>query len=125
MAKWSNDLIIDNGLAHLRDNGTIMTACTAQPTTFAEATTTYKLADVSIDAADMPISNGLTTGRRVIVAAQNGVPIDTDGLVTHVAISDTGNSELLYVTVISNQQQLYAGNTLNLPSWEVNITDPV
>ena len=125
MAKWSNDKILDKGLEHLRDNSTIMTACNNQPTNFTEATSTYKLADIAVAAPDLPITDGATTGRRVIVAAKNNIPIDTQGTITHVALSDGVSSELLYVTTVSNQQILYAGNTLNLPSWEINITDPV
>lgn len=125
MAKWSNDKILDKGLEYLRDNSTIMTACTDQPADFADATTNFKLADIAVSAVDLPITDGTTSGRRIVVASKTAIPIDTQGTITHVALSDTVNSELLYVTTVSNQQILYAGNTLNLPAWEVNITDPV
>lgn len=120
MAKWSNDSVLDALLDKVA-TGTILTVCTQQPTTRAEAVTTYKLADVTVDSGDYTKANGDTSGRKLTVAEQANVPVDTTGTATHIAISDGTN--LLYVTTCTSQA-LTAGNTVTVPTWDVEIADP-
>src|SRR3990167_10218431 len=95
MAKSASDAVLDNGIQYIKDNMVLMTACSAEPLTYAEATTTYKLADVVMAAGDFTISNGDTNGRKVRVAAKSAVPIDTTGDATHGALAISGSSTLL------------------------------
>lgn len=99
MAKWANDSVMDAALDKVA-TGIILTVCSAQPTTRAEAVTTYKLADVTIDSGDFTKANGDVSGRKVTIAQQDNVPVDTTGTATHVAISDGTN--LLYVTTCTS-----------------------
>lgn len=121
MAKWANDSVMDAALDKIA-TGTIMTACSAQPTTRTEAVTTYKLADIVIDSGDFSKANGDTSGRKVTIAQQADVTIDSSGDVTHVAICDGSN--LLYVTTCTTQT-LTSGNTVTFPAWDVEFADPV
>ena len=79
MAKWANDSAMDAMLQWIDDADTL-TVCSAQPTTYAEATSTYKLADVTLTAGDgggdYTIANGDVSGRKLTVAQQASVPID-------------------------------------------------
>ena len=103
-----------------------MTACSAQPTTYTEANATYALADIVIDGTDFTKANGDTSGRKVTVAAQSGVLIDTSGTATHVALVRTADSTLIYVTTCTSQALTANGaNTVNFPAWDVEIADPV
>lgn len=124
MAKAVSNDVLDQALAEVA-LGTIMTVCTQQPTTRAEAVTTYALADVAMtpgDGNDYTIADGDTSGRKVTVAAKGGVPVDTSGTATHVALCD--GTRLLYVTTCTSQV-LTAGNTVDFPAWDIEIADPV
>lgn len=121
MAKSVNDLVLDGAFAVL-DDATIMTVCSQEPTTRAQAVTTYALADVAMTpGTDFTKANGDVSGRKCTVAAKNAVPVDASGTATHIALCDGTN--LLYVTTCTSQA-LTAGNTVNFPAWKVEIADP-
>ena len=121
MARLVADAVLDAALNYIKNNGVTMTACSTQPTTYAEATSTYKLADVTIDSADYTGPADHTSGRKLTVNAQTGITVDSSGTYGHVAIcsSDT----LLYVTT-GTSQVLTAGNTVDFPAWVISIADP-
>lgn len=125
MAKSVNDLVLDAALDYLANNATRMTACSAEPTTYAEGNATFALADVTIDSSDFTKANGDTSGRKTTVAAQNGVLIDATGSATHIALLDVANSRLLYVTTCTSLSLTANGsNTVNFPAWDIEIADP-
>jgi hypothetical protein len=124
MAKAAPDAMIDASLDYVA-LGTKVVVCSAQPTTYTEANATYALADVVTDSGDFSKANGDTSGRKVTVAAQNGVLIDTSGTATHVAVISTGDSTLRYVTTCTSQALVANGsNTVNVPAWKIEIADP-
>ena len=123
MAKAAPDAFFDAAFDWL-DQGTIMVACSTQPTTYTEAVTTYKLADVVMTAnTDYTKADAVGGGRKVTVAAKSGVPIDTSGTATHIALCSTGDSTLRYVTTCT-PQALVAGGTVDFPAWAITIGDP-
>lgn len=80
MAKWQNDLMLDAALDYIKNNATQLCVCNAQPTTYAQATSTYKLA----------LRTGLTSGsftgpadwaggRQLTVNQQAAITVDTGG----------------------------------------------
>lgn len=125
MAKSAPDIVMDGALDVIA-SATKQVACSAQPTTYTEANATYALADIVIDGTDFTKANGDTSGRKVTVAAQSGVLIDTSGTATHVALVRTADSTLIYVTTCTSQALTANGaNTVNFPAWDVEIADPV
>ena len=123
MAKTVDDATLDAAFDSL-DQCTLMTVCSAQPLTYTEAATTYKLADVVMTAdTDYTKANGDTSGRKVTVAAKSAVPIDTTGTALFVALAISGSSTLKYVTTCTSQA-LTAGGTVDIPAWKVEIADP-
>jgi hypothetical protein len=121
MGKWINDAVQDAALNEIKNNANIMTVCSQQPATRAEAVTTYALADVSMASGDFAIADGNTSGRKITVAAKSGVTVDTSGTGTHIALCD--GTRLLLVTAMTSQA-LTAGNTVNVPTWKDEIADP-
>ena len=119
----SND-VLDAALDKVA-TGVLLVACSAEPTTRIEAVTTYALADISLTPGDgngdFTVANGDTNGRKVTVAQQAGVTVDTSGTATHVAIVD--GTTLLYVTTCTSQV-LTSGNTVTFPAWDIEIADP-
>ena len=122
MAKFFVDTVLD-GLLEIINDATLMTVCNAQPTTYAEAATTFKLADVVMAGGDFTISNGDTDGRKVRVATKLAVPIDTTGTATHIALAISGSSTLLGATTCTSQA-LTSGGTVDIPVWDVEVADP-
>jgi len=124
MAKAANDIVMDGALDIIA-TATRQIACSAQPTTYTEANSTYALADVTLSGGDFTKANGDTSGRKVTIGAKSGVLIDTSGTATHVALLDVTNSKLLYVTTCTSQALTANGsNTVNFPAWDIEIADP-
>lgn len=124
MAKFAHDDVMDAALDVIAE-GTILTVCDTEPTTRTEAVTTFKLADVVLTPGDgngdFTVSNGDTNGRKVRVSQQADIPVDTSGTATHVAICD--GSRLLLVTTCTSQA-LTSGNTVTVPVFDDEISDP-
>lgn len=118
MGKAADNSVLDALLAKIA-TGTIMTVCSAQPTSRTEAVTTYALADVTPTFAS--VVDGSPNGRTLSVDLKNAVLVDTGGTATHVAICD--GTTLLYVTTCTSQA-LTGGNNVNIPAWTVNVADP-
>ena len=123
MAKYANDAVMDAALDVIA-TATRMDVCSAQPANFA-GIAAVALADVTLDSSDFSKANGDTSGRKVTVAAQNGVLIDTSGTATHVALSRVSDSTLLLVTTCTSQALTANGsNTVNVPAFDDEIADP-
>ena len=123
MGKSVNNDVLDGAFNIVKNNCTRVTLCSAEPTTYAEGNATYALADVTVDSSDFTIADGDTSGRKVTVAAQSGVTVDTSGTATHIALLDVSGSRLLYVTTTTSQV-VTSGNTANLPAFDIEIADP-
>jgi len=126
MAKSINDTVLDAALDVIA-TASELTVCSAQPTTYTEAHTTYKLADVVLTPGDgngdFTISNGDASGRKVRITQQSDIPIDSDGTATHIALTVTGTNTLLLVTTCTSQA-LVSGNTVTVPAFDDEIADP-
>lgn len=123
MAKSVHNDVLDAALNYIKNNCTRMVACSAEPTTYTEANSTYALADVTMAGTDFTVADGDTSGRKVTAAAKTSVLIDSSGTFTHVALLDVSNTKLLYVTT-GTSQALTAGGTVDFPAWDIEIADP-
>jgi hypothetical protein len=123
MGKAAPDATIDSMFDYI-DQSDLMCVCNAEPTTYTEATATFKLADVAVTPdTDFTKANGDVSGRKVTVAAKSSVPVDTSGTATHVALVRTTGTTLRYVTTCTSQA-LTAGNTVNIPAFDIEVLDP-
>lgn len=125
MAKQVHDDVLDGALLIIKNNCGRMTACAGQPTNFAEANVggAKFLADVTMSSGDFTLADGVTSGRRATVAQKSGIDVDNSGTVDHIALLDTANSRLLYVTTCTSQV-LTEGNSITLNAWSIEIADP-
>lgn len=134
MKLFHND-VFDSGLSAVNANGTKMVLCTQPPTTFAEANNLgsdtpagFKVAEVTLAPADLPIADRTGGGREITVAAKPGVTALDNSLATddlHIAILDVANSKLLVVTDETTDQPITSGNPINFPSFKFGFPDPV
>lgn len=124
MAKSVHNDVLDQSLNYMKNNGTRRCMCSAEPTTYTEATSTYKLADLDITSTDYTgPADGDTSGRKLSVNQKTGVTIDTTGTVTHEAIVDVTNTKLLYVTTVT-PTSVTASESRTFELWIIEIRDP-
>jgi len=123
MGKTVHDDVLDGALNIIKNNCDKMTACSQEPTSYTEGNATYALADVAMASGDFTNANGDTNGRKTTVAQKTGVTVDSTGTADHVALLDTGNTKLLYVTTATSQA-LTSGNTMTFNAWDIEIADP-
>lgn len=121
MASLGN-AVFDSGLSILDTAATRLDICSAEPTTYAEATSTYTLGNKTSLNVGSPADRG-AGGREVTV------PQITDGTVTgtdtatHWAL--TNGADTLYATgSLSAPQGVTSGNTFTLTSFTIGIPDP-
>jgi len=123
MAKFANTLVMDAALAKVA-TGVSQLVCTSQPTdratALAAALATASMT-VGLGSGDYTAAAGTINGRKVTMTAKTAVSVTTSGTATHVAIID--GSILLYVTTCTSQV-LTAGNTVTIPTWKIEISDP-
>lgn len=126
MAKRVDITVLDAALNNIKNSVTQYAVCSAEPTTFVEANTTFKLASAVLAPADLVVSNGSgggNTPRKLTVAAKS-TTVTTSGTATHLALLDITNSIVKEVTTCTSQG-LTATNPLNLPSFNIEIAAPV
>ena len=123
MAKTVHIDVLDGALNIIKNNCDKMTVCAGQPTTYTQANVSNSLGEVAMVSGDFTVGVGDVSGRKVRVASKSGVSVATGGTANHVALLDTANSKLLYVTTCTDQV-LTGGNTITFPFWDIEIADP-
>jgi hypothetical protein len=123
MAKWANDLEMDAALDWIAACDR-MFVCSAQPGDYADASGTVDLATVTMTAVtDYTKADHSPNGRQITVAAKAGNTVDHTGTATHIALGKVSDTSLRYVTTCTSQS-LTAGNTVDVPTWVISISDP-
>jgi hypothetical protein len=126
MGKSVNPAVLDAAHNVIINGADKMTICSAEPTTYQEATVDYMLAEIAMVPGDYTLADGDGTppGRKTTVAAKQDNTISNNGEATHVALVDTVNSTLLRVTTCDSLT-LVSGQTVNVGSWLFDIDGPV
>ncbi len=117
-----------NEIKSVADAGNLgLRVCSTQPTTYTEAVTTYKLAATALAAGDVTgPAAGDISGRKLTIAQKATITIDASGNAAHIALVDTSAQELLFVTRCPVQALTAGGgNTTTVPSWKIEVLDPV
>jgi len=122
MSSLHND-VFDNGLSVIDDNTENLYICSAEPTTFAEASTDYKLGTKATPAIAAPSDRG-AGGREVVVAAITDGSVGITGTATHYALTDDSASALIAAGSLGATQLVTTGNTFTLTSFAIGIPDP-
>jgi len=119
MAKFMVDSVADAFLSAIAA-ATRMSVCSAQPANLA-GLAAVTLANVAMAGGDFTIADGDVSGRKVTMAAKNGVTVTANGDATHIVLDD--NSTLIYGTTC-NTETLSTSDTVNIPSWKIELRDP-
>ena len=120
---YLNDRVLDNGLTILDTEGDRLDICSAEPTTYAEATSTYTLGNKTSLSIGAP-ADRTPSGRKVTVAAITDGTCTGTNTATHWAIVDVSESRLLAVNTLSASQAVTSGNVFTLAAFDIGIPDP-
>ena len=123
MAGYLHDRVFDNGLTVLDTEMDKLYICSAQPTTYTEAITTYALGVKNTPTVSAP-ADRTGGGREVTVSAITDGSVTANGTATHYALVDQSNSRLLATGSLSASQAVTSGNTFTLTSFKIGIPDP-
>ena len=116
--------VYDNGLTVLDTEANAIHICSAEPTTYAEATSTLTLGNATGVTVGAP-ADRTGGGREVVVDAAADGNVTADGTASHYAVVDTVNLRLLAASALTASQVVTNGNTFTLASFTIGIPDPV
>lgn len=122
MGKYLPDAIIQKSLDYVKTNVAKICICSTRPTNFAEANSTYMLAQANYSGDNITISDGDSSGRKATFAAATNITVTNDGTAAHVAYIST--DELLCVFTCT-EKAVEKDDIINIKAnhkWE--IADP-
>lgn len=121
-----SDTVMDVSLQYLKDNCDKITLCSAEPTTYTQANTTFKLSETgALVSGDFTLADGAVDGRKVTVGAKSALAVSANGTITHAAWVKTGTSALLAVTKLTTARAVTTADTVNMPAHFVALRDAV
>ena len=130
MTTFVDQVINRQGVSYYESNVTKMIACSGAPATYSDATTLLgsggnKLGEVVIDATDVTIQDGVSSGDRATFASQT---ITIDGSIgsetlDHIAVVDDNEPRLLLVTPLSATETVTGGQSIEVQSFDDEIAD--
>lgn len=121
MAATLHSDVYDSGLSVLDVATSTLHICSTQPTTLAEATTTYKLGSKTSLSIGAPQAH--TTGRKVVVASFSDGSVTATGTAAFFGIVD--GTRLLAAGPLSSSQSVTNGNTFSLAAFDIAFPAPV
>ena len=126
MGYYCNSDMQDAFLQWLVDRANRIYVCTAEASTYTEASSTYALAYATIDQYSWtgPEAGVTTNGRRIILAETETGTITVAGVADHLAFVQSTTSTLLYVMPRSFDRTLVIGGTATIPETEIELYGP-
>jgi hypothetical protein len=125
MARSAHNDVLDALLNEIATS-TKICVCDTEPTTHAQAATTYMLAATAIVGGNFsgPAEGSLGTagGRKLTFDQLADISISNTGTATHIALLDGNNVQ--FVTECT-EQVLTSGGTVTVPAFIIEVEDPV
>lgn len=117
------DRVLDNGLTVLDTEATHIYICSAEPTSYASATTTSALGNMNFGAGSAfgSPASASPNGRKVTSASVATGSVTGTATATHWAATDNTNSRLLAAGSLSASQGVTSGNNWTLAAFDVRI----
>ncbi len=134
MAKSLTANALDAALSYIAARADLLTLCVGAPADATEATALVSASGKAvasltltegIGGGDFSLTDGPVSGRRLVLGTQIGVPISETGTADHVALVDTGASELLLLTELTQPQPVTSGEILTVRAFGGEIGIPV
>lgn len=119
---YLTDTALDAALAVLVSNVNVLYICSQEPTTYAQASATYKLGSKTSYTVGSP-TDRTPNGRKVVCPAISDGSVSASATATHWALC---SGSVLYATgALSASQGVTSGNTFTLGAFDVGIPDAV
>lgn len=119
---YLSDYVLDNGLNAITD-ATRLDICSSEPSTYAEATGTYSVANKVPPVITGPI-DASPSGRKVTISAITDGSITSDGSASYWALTDTVSSRLLAANTLSSTFSVTNGNQFSLDAFDIVFPGP-
>lgn len=123
MADFLHDDVFDSGLSVLDTLVENLYICSTLPTTFTEASSTYKLGVKATPTVSAPADRA-GGGREVTISAITDGSVTATGTAGFYALTDDSASKLLAQGDLSSTQAVTSGNTFTLTQFKIGIPDP-
>lgn len=126
MAKWYHPDVLDNGLSELDTAVTTMHLITAftPGDSFATVTSTNSIGSVAIAAGDIVLEDQGTNGRQAAVAAKTITGASASGAAPDLHVALVDGTRVLAVTDETSDQEIFAGNDVNIPAFNCKMNQP-
>ncbi|MGW8177709.1 MAG: hypothetical protein ACWGQW_02775 [bacterium] len=121
---YLHDDVLDSGLSLITSDATHLYICSAQPTTYAEATSTYALGNKATITVGSPADRA-GGGRKVAISAITDGSVTGTGTAAYYAIVDSVNSKLLATQSMVATQNVTSGNQFVTDAVDIGIPDAV
>ena len=121
MGAFAADSVLDAALDEI-ETATQIVLTVDEPANGAGALSNA-VAEGTLTGGDYTKAAGDVSGRKVTIAQQDDLNIDSSGTPDHVALLDASDN-LIYVTTVSNPQALTEGGTVTLGSFQVEFRQP-
>ena len=116
------DAALDALIAVIVSNVTTLYICSTEPTSYAEASSTYKLGTKSSYTLGA-VANGASSGRRTTAPAITDGVVNATGTAAYWALT---SGSVLYATgSLYSSQSVTSGNTFTLSAFDVTAKDAV
>ena len=120
-----DDAALDALLSDIDDNAEELHICSTEPTTYAEATSTYSLGQKTSLTVNAPSDRG-GGGREIVIPAITDGVVDGTGTADYWAIvKASATSRLLATGDLSAPQGVSDGNTFTLTQFAIGVPDAV
>ena len=114
---------MDELLSYVKTNGNAIYICNAEPTTYAEATSTYAIGNKTSPASGA-IGNGTPNGREFQYTAISDGTVTSNDTATHFAVVDTVGSELLVVQELASSLAVVTSLDFALTAFKIKVSQP-
>jgi hypothetical protein len=131
VGKWSNDGVMDAALSYVKTNGKKMYVCTtaissASVPNYTKITVSAALTGAISMAslASVSLAAGDTSGRKLTVPQAASVAVTASGTAARIClVNSAGSGTVTYITTCTSQS-LTSGNTVTIPSFDIEVRDP-
>lgn len=120
---YLTDNAMDALLNYIRNNCENLYVCNAEPTTFAQASSTYKIGTKATPTIGAPAA-GDTSGRKITVSAISDGVVNSADTATWIALTDDSATELLFAKALSSSLALATGSPFTLNAFDIENPDP-
>jgi len=120
---WLGNEVLDAALNLIDSTTENLYICSQEPTTFAGASSTYKLGVKATPTISASGDRG-AGGREITISAITDGSVTATGTATHWALTDDSGSVLLVTGALSASQSVTSGNTFTLTECTIGIPDP-